>query len=187
MIESEDESQPALLLQNKTCRWMALSSLTRQWMIDRPVRALICYQNSGVFIYYSDQTWSIIINLLQNRCLWEHWEICSCVFNIIAFKINYHKHSSDISAVFNLCVKIIVTRIFAWNQGNLTIRAAQLLYCKAIWFLSLSNGFPAHDTLQYGLVKLYEALEIQVLYVLFIPYVPQAPVLRYDQLNTRNL
>lgn len=40
--------------------------------------------------------------------------------------------------------------------------------------LVTGNGFPAHDTPQYILVKLYEALEIQILYVLFISYVPWA-------------
>lgn len=44
-------------------------------------------------------------------------------------------------------------------------------------FWSLHNGFPARDILQYRLVKLYEALEIQVLYALFIPYLPQASCL----------
>lgn len=50
MMESEEgsESPPSLLPQNKTSRRMCLSSVIRQWVIERPVKGLIWYQNSGV-------------------------------------------------------------------------------------------------------------------------------------------
>lgn len=112
--------------------------------------------------------WCLLINLLQNRHL-KHWDMC-------CGKVPTKSHIY-IPWISFVSKNNWLDDFFAWNQGNLTIREAQLHYCKAIWFLSLSNGFPTCDTVQYRLVKLYEALEIQVLYVLFMPYVPQAPCL----------